>query len=84
MSARRLVLSLLLLGLALDAEATNPNRYIVRIKPGLDGLSVIQQVCQLVGCTPAHDRTPIPTARRSRRLAVSWSIRPRRSLSRPS
>ena len=46
------MLSLLLLGLALDAEATNPNRYIVRIKPGLDGLSVIQQVCQLVGCTP--------------------------------
>jgi hypothetical protein len=42
--------SLVLLGLALEASASNPNRYIVRIKPNLDGLAVIQQVCQLVGC----------------------------------
>jgi subtilisin family serine protease len=52
---RRFLRSLLLAScFALTAHATPENRYIVRIKPGLDGLSVIQQVCQLVGCNPVR------------------------------
>jgi subtilisin family serine protease len=37
--------------LALTAHATPSDRHIVRIKPNLNGLSVIQQVCQIVGCS---------------------------------
>ncbi len=55
MKASRLVASLLLV--ASIASAPSPawssdseNRYIVRIKSGLDGLSVIKLVCSLVGC----------------------------------
>src|SRR5262245_32210959 len=32
------------------AWSSDDNRYIVRIKPGLDGLGVIRLVCNIVGC----------------------------------
>jgi hypothetical protein len=51
MRARHLVLSLRLLGLALDARP-RPEPLHRPDQARLDGLSVIQQVCQLVGCTP--------------------------------
>jgi subtilisin family serine protease len=51
---RRFVCLLLLASLTLPAHAAD-NRFIVRIKSGLDGLSVIKLVCSLVGCTV--DRT---------------------------
>jgi hypothetical protein len=57
---RRWLCALLLASLALPASADN-NRYIVRIKPGLDGLSVIQLVCKLVGCNVVRTLDADPT-----------------------
>ena len=76
---RRFLSSLLLAScFALTAEATPDNRYIVRIKPGLDGLSVIQQVCQLVGCTPRRtlDANPNGTPLKPGSLFLVDSILP--------
>jgi hypothetical protein len=54
MKSRTLVVALLIavgVGLAPSpAWSSDNNRYIVRIKSGLDGLGVIRLVCNLVGC----------------------------------
>jgi hypothetical protein len=67
MKSRRLVRCLLAVAVALAAlptraEALSDNRYIVRIKSGLDGLSVIHTVCSLLGCTVRRSLDTDPAA----------------------
>ena len=58
MSARRFICSLLVAAVALpvaqpvpaQASSSDDNRFIVRVRSGLDGLPLINLVCAIAGC----------------------------------